>query len=48
MAVTTERELAQILHALEEPIPDVRWDLLASADERLVDPRRWTEPTREG
>ncbi len=48
VAVTTEEELAQILGALEEPIPDVRWDLLASADEWLVDPRRWTAPTQGG
>ena len=36
------------MELLESPMTGVDWPTLASSDPWLVDPRRWTAPTREG
>jgi aryl-alcohol dehydrogenase-like predicted oxidoreductase len=48
LAATSAAELAEVLAAWDSPVSDVVWAELASTDPWLLDPRQWTEPTREG
>jgi aryl-alcohol dehydrogenase-like predicted oxidoreductase len=41
VAATTPDELREIVVALAGPVPGADWAALASADEELLDPRRW-------
>jgi aryl-alcohol dehydrogenase-like predicted oxidoreductase len=43
VAATSVHELGVISEAFESHPPDVSWHTLASTDQFLVDPRRWTE-----
>jgi aryl-alcohol dehydrogenase-like predicted oxidoreductase len=48
LAATSAAELTEVLAAWDSPVSDVVWAEMASTDPWLLDPRLWTEPTREG
>ena len=48
LAATSAAELTELLAAWASPVSGAPWSELASTDPWLLDPRLWTEPTREG
>ena len=48
LAATSAADLTEVLAAWGSPLLGVSWAELASTDPWLLDPRQWTEPTREG
>jgi aryl-alcohol dehydrogenase-like predicted oxidoreductase len=48
VAATSPAELREIAAALDAATPDVDWAGLASHDDVLLDPRRWTDPVGTG